>query len=242
MRRRSLLALALLSTLVACSGGGDSADSTSTSGVPSTTAESTVPDTTAADTTAEPTTTTLPPGPVYPLTGLPVTDPAVAARPALVVKIDNNRLARPQTGLNQADIVFEEIVEVQTRFAAVFQSQGSDPVGPIRSGRTQDVDLLGSFNAPLFTWSGGNRNVTRAIESSDLVSLSAQKNRVYQGGGFFRSGDRRSPHNLYARARWMACRSRGRSTPRRARTPARAVVNRTATPPPAVRSPRRTSS
>ena len=73
-------------------------------------------------------------------------------------------------------------------------------VGPIRSGRTQDIDLLGSFNAPLFTWSGGNRNVTRAIEASNLVSLSAQKNSVYQGGGFFRSSDRRSPHNLYAQA------------------------------------------
>jgi hypothetical protein len=132
------------------------------------------------------------------LTGLPVTDPAAAARPALVVKIDNNKAARPQTGLNEADIVVEEIVEVQTRFAAIFHSQGSDPVGPIRSGRTQDIDLLGSFNEPLFAWSGGNRNVTRAIEASDLVSLSAQKNSVYQAGGFFRSPDRKSPHNLYA--------------------------------------------
>ncbi|MEZ5272905.1 MAG: DUF3048 domain-containing protein [Ilumatobacteraceae bacterium] len=116
-------------------------------------------------------TTTLPAGPVYPLTGLPVTDPAAAARPAMVVKIDNNKNARPQSGLNEADIVFEEIVEVQTRFAAVFHSQGSDPVGPIRSGRTQDVDLLGSFNKPLFVWSGGNPAVTDIIEASDLVEL-----------------------------------------------------------------------
>ena len=52
-------------------------------------------------------------------------------------------------GLNQADIVFEEIVEGRiTRFAAVFHSQSADPIGPIRSGRTQDIDLLASFNEP----------------------------------------------------------------------------------------------
>ena len=66
-------------------------------------------------------------------------------RPALVVKIDNNPGARPQSGLNAADIVFEEIVEVGTRFAAVFHSGSANPVGPIRSGRTQDVDLLGGL-------------------------------------------------------------------------------------------------
>jgi hypothetical protein len=196
--RRVATILLAFGVLAGCSGGsgGDAADTTaatSTTAAPDTTApETTGPDTTAATTTTEPA------GPVYPLTGLPVTDAAAAARPALVVKIDNNRAARPQSGLNEADIVFEEIVEVQTRFAAIFHSQVSDPVGPIRSGRTQDIDLLGSFNKPLFTWSGGNRNVTRAIEASDLVSLSAQKNRVYQGGGFFRASDRRSPHNLYA--------------------------------------------
>jgi hypothetical protein len=143
-------------------------------------------------------TTTAAPGPVYPLTGLPVTDEAAAARPAMVVKIDNHQSARPQSGLNAADIVFEEIVEVQTRFAAVFHSQVSDPVGPIRSGRTQDVDLLGSFNRPLFVWSGGNRGVVRAIHDSDLVDLSAQLTANYVGGGFYRNNDRRGPHDLYA--------------------------------------------
>ena len=153
---------------------------------------------TEAPTTTPATSTTVAPVPVYPLTGLPVTDAAVAERPALVVKIDNNAGARPQSGLNEADIVFEEIVEVQTRFAAVFQSRGADPVGPIRSGRTQDILLLGSFNQPLFMWSGGNGNVTRAIESSDFVNLSAQRSNVYGAAGFFRSNDHKSPHNLYA--------------------------------------------
>jgi len=197
MKTLRLAAVATIALLtVGCSGGGDSAPTTADTVAPSTTEQAT---TTEAPTTTEAaTTTTEPAGPVYPLTGLPVTDPVAAERPAMVVKIDNNKAARPQSGLNEADIVFEEIVEVQTRFAAVFHSTGSDPVGPIRSGRTQDIDLLGSFDRPLFVWSGGNRNVTRAIEDSDLVDLSAQKNVNYQGGGFFRYDQRSSPHNLYA--------------------------------------------
>jgi hypothetical protein len=133
-----------------------------------------------------------------PLTGQPITDAAAAARPALIVKIDDNPLAKPQAGLNQADLVFEEIVEINTRFAAIFQSQGADPVGPIRSGRTQDVLLFGSYNHPLFAWSGGNRNVTNAIAGSDFVDLSAQKNSVYGPAGYYRDRGRKNPHDLLA--------------------------------------------
>ncbi|HAP76145.1 MAG TPA: hypothetical protein DCR14_08695 [Acidimicrobiaceae bacterium] len=199
--RRQFAALLAAALLVACGGETTTADPTSSTAAASTSAAPTSTEattTTLATTTSEATTTTVPaPVPVYPLTGLPVTDPAVAARPAVVVKIDNNAKARPQSGLNSADIVFEEIVEVQTRFAAVFHSQGSDPVGPIRSGRTQDVDLLGSLNRPMFVWSGGNPGVTRVIENSDLRELSALKSSA-QGAGFYRESSRSAPHNLYA--------------------------------------------
>jgi hypothetical protein len=133
-----------------------------------------------------------------PLTGQAITDPAAGGRMALVVKVDDNPAAHPQAGLNQADIVFEEIVEQNTRFAAVFQSRGSDPVGPIRSGRTQDVLIFGAFNHPLFAWSGGNAFVTNAIAQSDLVDLNAQHGDAYRGGGYFRQSGRSSPHNLFA--------------------------------------------
>jgi Protein of unknown function (DUF3048) N-terminal domain/Protein of unknown function (DUF3048) C-terminal domain len=144
------------------------------------------------------TTDTVPPVPVYPLTGLPILDPVLANRPALVVKIDNHPDARPQSGLNEADIVFEENVEHLTRFAAVFHSNGADPVGPIRSGRTQDVDILGSLNKPIFAWSGGNARVSAAINSSDLVPVNETK----AGKAMFRNkssslGPTGSPHNLY---------------------------------------------
>jgi hypothetical protein len=131
---------------------------------------------------------------VYPLTGVLATDPFIAALPALIVKIDNAPGARPQSGMNEADIVIEEIVNDNiTRFALVFQSRGADPVGPIRSGRLQDIDLFGSFNRPLFAWSGGNRTVTDAIRASDLVDIGPSRAPVY-----FRAGDRRAPHNLYS--------------------------------------------
>jgi len=106
---------------------------------------------------------------VNPLTGLPNTDPSTLNRPAMVVKIDNHPSARPQLGINQADIIFEENVEKLTRLAAVFQSEGADPVGPIRSGRFQDINLLSSLIKPLFVWSGGNEQVSAAIKKSDLV-------------------------------------------------------------------------
>lgn len=141
-----------------------------------------------------PTTTTGFAGVVAPLTGLVVDDAGVITRPALVAKIDNSGPARPQFGLNQADIVFEENIEGASRFAAVFHSTGSDPVGPLRSGRTQDIDLLGSLNGPLFVWSGGNARVTRAIRASDLVDLgpTPAPDRVYH-----RDEQRPAPHNLF---------------------------------------------
>jgi hypothetical protein len=178
MRRRLLVVgstIVVSAVLASCGGSGSSSD-------------------TATPVTDAPTTTV--PEVVYPLTGLPVEDDSIAERPAMVVKIDNHPSARPQDGINQADIIFEENVEKLTRFAAVFHSEGSDPVGPIRSGRFQDINLLGSLNKPLFVWSGGNAKVSAAIQDSDLVDLSwtiANKD-----GGFRRDDERTAPHNLIA--------------------------------------------
>lgn len=196
-----LMAVVLVAT--ACGGGDDSADTTAPATTTTTTA---APTTTAATTTTTSTTSTTTtttkapkpkpkPKPTYPLTGLRRTDKAIAAQPALVVKIDNAPGARPQTGFNAADIVYEEIVnDSLTRFAMVFHSQGSDPVGPIRSGRIQDIDLFGAYHGPLFAWSGGNATVTAAIRASDLVEIGP--NVAYPA--YFRSGNRSAPHNLYS--------------------------------------------
>ena len=191
--------VALAATAAAsCSGGNDTTVSTAETTVQETTTSSTVvtepPETSEP---AEPTTTIVDEdAPIrQPLTGDVVeSEDDLEARAALAVKIDNNdRNARQNhSGLAVADIVFEEIVEGDTRFAAVFHTEGSDPVGPIRSGREQDVDILSSLNEPLFAWSGGNPGVTRLIADSFLTDLNAQRG----GEGYFR-GPGRSPHDLY---------------------------------------------
>jgi hypothetical protein len=128
------------------------------------------------------------------LTGLPA-DAAVTARPILAVKIDNYGAARPQWSLDQADAVFEENVEGISRFVALFHSHMPDVVGPARSARTADLDLLSAMNRPVFAYSGANAGVTdwiRAAASAGvLVDFTAQRNGCYS-----RSPDRAGPHNL----------------------------------------------
>lgn len=133
-----------------------------------------------------------------PLTGRPLVSAGeIPNRPALAVKIPNNRKAWPQTGLNEADIVFEQIInDGVTRFVAVFHSQGSDPVGPIRSGRAQDVDILTNLDSPLFAWSGGNDGVTAVVNNSSLVSLNYV--RGFTDAYYRRDGRGGAPHNLYS--------------------------------------------
>jgi len=196
---RSFLLLTAGALALAACGGGTSADETTTVASTSTTTTSTtVAETT---TTAEATTTTeavtttteLPAVIRQPLTGQPLASAdEIIQRPALVAKIDNVDARQNHTGLAVADIVYEEVVEGRaTRFAAVFHSQSADPLGPIRSGRTQDVLLFSSYNSPLFVWSGGNANVTRAIDESTLINMGPD-----HADGYYR-GPGSKPHNLY---------------------------------------------
>lgn len=138
------------------------------------------------------------PGPglvgVAALTGR-VADEATTARPILAVKIDNSGRARPQWSLDAADVVFEENVEYITRFVALFHSTIPSEIGPVRSARTGDLDMLAAMNRPVLGWSGGNPGVTKwvrsAAESGVLVDMSAQRGRCYR-----RHPSRRIPHNL----------------------------------------------
>ncbi len=147
---------------------------------------------------------------VAPLTGLPI-DPATAARPALVVKIDNfPTIARPQVGINQADIVFEEIVEGITRFAAVFQSEDADPVGPIRSARTSDINILAQLGRPLLAWSGGNPFVTRAIQNANIDNLTPDR---YESAYFRTPGSGSTPQLLLQHVDLVLARDRRDASP-----------------------------
>lgn len=134
-------------------------------------------------------------GPTAPLTGLPDTDGAAASRPALSVKIDNNPDARPQNGLNQADIVWEEVVEGRaTRFLAVFNSHSPETVGPIRSVRFTDPDLVWPLGG-LFVYSGGVPEAVAALNAAPVQSIDEN----IEEPEMFRFADRRAPHNLYGR-------------------------------------------
>lgn len=196
---RSLRPLAGLATLAlvfaACGGDDESADTTAAAEVEeSTTTSTTEKAATTTEASDESTTsTTVPLVPRQPLTGEPLESAdEIIDRAAQVVKIDNVNARQNHTGLAVADIVFEEIVEGDaTRFAAVFHSQSSDPIGPIRSGRTQDINLFTSFNMPLFVWSGGNAGVTFQINESTLINMGPNN-----ASGYFR-GPGGVPHNLY---------------------------------------------
>ena len=116
-------------------------------------------------------------------------------RPALAVKIDNVSVARPQEGINQADVVYEELVEAGlTRLVAVFQTTGARSVGPIRSARTSDPPLLEGFDRPLFAYSGANRGTRGAVAASELTDVG------YDAASslYWRSTSRRAPHNLFS--------------------------------------------
>ena len=127
------------------------------------------------------------------LTGLPTFN--IPSRPALVVKIDNVVSALPQAGINQADIVWEEVVEGGfTRLAAVFHSEAPTVVGPIRSMRTSDIDLLEQLNSPLFANSGGNRITVRLVAESDLINIGAAN----FARSYYRDTSRSRPENLFA--------------------------------------------
>lgn len=128
------------------------------------------------------------------LTGLHTDN--VQTRPILIIKIDNVRGALPQQGVDLADIVVEERVEAGlSRLAALFQSTGSDPVGPVRSARTSDIHLFANLGAPLFAYSGANAGVGSALGSSTFIDVGANRlARLY-----YRESSRRAPHNLYSR-------------------------------------------
>jgi len=176
------LAIALL--LTACGGGAPDGSSSTAP----TSDGSTAPGGPGGDAAVEG-----PGGPPSPLTGLPV-DPATLERPVLIVKIENSENARPQSGMDAADIVIEELVEGGiTRFMVMFHSDLPDVAGPIRSARPVDVELLGGFGASGFAYSGARPEVQGLLGSTPSV-------KVVEGvDGFFRDDRRTAPHNLYLR-------------------------------------------
>lgn len=179
--RRLVLAVALLPLLVAACGGA-------------------APDTRApADGPADPDTGEVGDArPRSPFTGLPV-EPDVLDRSLLIVKIENSEMARPQSGMDVADIVIEELVEGgMTRFMVLFHGVLPEVAGPVRSARPVDVQLLGGFGASGFAYSGARPEVQGLLASAPSARVFADESKP-PPPGFFREDSRRAPHDLYVR-------------------------------------------
>jgi hypothetical protein len=130
------------------------------------------------------------------LTGLPDPTAVTKRRSALTIKIDNTPQAHPQYGIDKADVVYEEIVEGGiTRLAAIFNSHLPTKVGPVRSVRRTDREIVFPLRG-IFAFSGGAQYAISSIETAP-VKLIDESN---AGGAMFRDPTRPPPHNLFANA------------------------------------------
>lgn len=175
-----LVTLAVL--LAACSPAASEPVDSSTTSAPTTSTSSST--STSTSTTVESLDTSL-------VNGLPVDDPTLLDRRVLAVKIDNHPLARPQSGIDQADMVMEMMVEGITRFITIWHESDVDYLGPNRSGRPTDANLLPAFNEPTFTISGAQGWVQNMITGNGIHMIKELSE------GTFRISGRRAPHNLY---------------------------------------------
>jgi hypothetical protein len=130
-----------------------------------------------------------------PLTGIVSYSPQDwQKRRALGIKVGNSSNERPQSGIHRADLVYEEIVEGGvTRFLAVFLTNEAPRVGPVRSVRNADADIMAPLKG-LFGYSGGVPPVISKLRGTGGVS-DVGANVV--GGAYRRDSDRQAPYNLY---------------------------------------------
>jgi len=137
--------------------------------------------------------------PVAPLTGLPDPSGGSRKRCAITVKIDNTEAGHPKYGVEQADVVYEEVVEGgYTRLAAIFNSKSPDRVGPVRSVRKTDQSLVWPIGG-IFAYSGGAPYAIASINTAPVVRLDETR----AGPLMFRDDSREPPLNLYAHVNFM---------------------------------------
>ncbi len=116
----------------------------------------------------------------------------------LAVKIDNVRAARPQTGLDAADVVYAEQVEGGlSRLMAVYATQLPEVVGPVRSARESDLELLRQFDEPTLAFSGAQSKLRPLIDAAPLHARTPQE----ASGAYYRGTGKSAPHNLFLRPR-----------------------------------------
>lgn len=127
-----------------------------------------------------------------PFTGLPITQKYY--KRAVAVSIENSPAARPQSGLNKAEIVYEFMLEGGiTRFLALFWPELPDKVGPIRSARPALIKTANAYDA-LFLHAGASPDGFALLSDENILHL----DQIYQSKYFWRSSKKNAPHNLYS--------------------------------------------
>ena len=125
------------------------------------------------------------------LTGLPGSNNEI-----IVVKIDDTHQAQPQTGIEDADVVYIEQVEGgATRIAAVYSSKYPEVVGPVRSARISDMEIFAQYGKFGFAYSGSQHKLLPVITAANLFNMSAEHFGYYEP--YFRDESRYAPVNLY---------------------------------------------
>ncbi|WP_291057144.1 DUF3048 domain-containing protein [Herbiconiux sp.] len=139
------------------------------------------------------------PAPVVPapLRGTLVPEGSLTS-PSLAAKIDNHEDARPQIGLERTDLVFEELVEGGlTRYVAVWQSDLPELIGPVRSIRPMDPDIISPLGG-IVAFSGGQEQFVEMMEATDVYN--AIHGQSDTESTFFRIDGRDSPHDVVVKA------------------------------------------
>jgi hypothetical protein len=129
-----------------------------------------------------------------PLTGLEAEDRSLPDRRVLAVKIENAPEARPQAGLAEADIIYEQEAEGGiTRFNVLYHCQDADRIGPIRSARPVDPAILQQYGDPLFVHAGSVDAVLRDVEEAGIEQINCN----FEEETCPRDEDREAPHDVF---------------------------------------------
>lgn len=135
-----------------------------------------------------------------PLTGLEVADEAATKNVVTAVMIENSPDARPQSGLQQADVVYEAIAEGGiTRFVALYQQQQPELIGPVRSLRMYYIDWITPYD-PSVAHVGGSKKAKKEIRNGNHKDI----DQFFNADAYWRAPDRYAPHNVYTTSEKLA--------------------------------------
>ncbi len=136
-----------------------------------------------------------PPAPKYYslLDGTQIADPAGQKAPVTAIMMENSPDARPQSGLKQAQVVYEAIAEGGiTRFLCVYQQNKPGLIGPVRSLRMYYLDWAAPYQ-PSIAHIGGSLFALNEVRNGNYRDI----DEFFNGSYYWRASDRYAPHNVY---------------------------------------------